>query len=115
MITTLIVVFGLYLVAMIGFSALSAARRFKRECWNDLPLDWRIALAVVVAIGLLGDFVFNQTRAVVIFGGFSALLFSGRLQRRVDAGKRDALTRRWVRVINTGDSDHVKLPADWPW
>lgn len=105
-------VIALSLIGMIAFTALPAARRFKRECWSELPVDWKAALFVVIVLGVLGDFVFNQTRAVVIFGGFSKLLLSSRIQKRVDDGKMDALTKKWVRILNTGDPDHIKLV---PW
>lgn len=100
---------SLSIIGMLAFTALPAARRFKRECWSDLPLDWKAALVALLVLGVLGDFVFNQTRAVVIFHGFSKLLLSSRIQKRVDDGKTDALTLKWVRILNTGDPGHIKL------
>lgn len=101
-------VLGLSLIGMLAFTALPAARRFKRDCWSDLPIDWKLGLVVLLVLGVIGDFIFNQTRGAVIFKGFSEWLLSNRIQKRVDDGKTDALTRRWVRILNTCDSDHIK-------
>jgi hypothetical protein len=102
------------LVGMLAFTSLPAARKLKRECWHILPADWKAALALWLLLGLIGDFVFNYTRAVVIFRELKGdILFSNRIQRHVNEHRWDALTRKWVTLLNTVDDQHIKLPADW--
>ena len=117
----------LCIIGMIAFTALPAVRRFKRECWSDLPFIWRLALWVLELFGTLGDFAWNQTFAALEFGSFECLLLSDRVQKNVDKwtanpdplARASAETRRWVRILNTGDPGppraHIRLPETWIW
>jgi hypothetical protein len=112
MIAATLTVVGLMLMAELAFTCLPVAKRYLTgTSAEDIPIDWKILLIVVMLIGFLGDIVFNVFRGTFIFRELPhEWLFSSRVQRHIyhpELGHyTDAL--RWALILNTGDPRHIK-------
>lgn len=113
MLTATAVVLSFFLLTEVAFTCLATAR--KLLLLPDLPLDWKVALYVLLVLGTIGDFIFNVFRGTWIYGELPReLLFSDRVQRHVDSGDWGHDTRKWVKILNTGDPEHIYVPEGFP-